>query len=213
MPLRFGALKVTTPPTVDPVTVAQAKAQLKILHSNEDQYLLGLIKVACEWAQDYTRLAFLTQTLTAQYPSWPSPMTPNCAKVDSTFLLPHPPLQLVNWVKYYDTTDTLITYDPTKYVVDIIQSPGTVRVKNTSYNTPSVPCLSTNFVNPVSISYKAGFGDAAASLPARIQQAVLIMVAHLYSRRTPVIIDMRLVMVEVPLSVYSLLDPLKIHLV
>lgn len=214
MPLRFGAIKRTVAPTTEPVTLAQAKAQLRVLHSEEDEYITGLIKTAREWAEDYTRMAFLAQTLVAQYPDWPNQFTPNFALLDSTFILARPPLVAVESVQYYDVTDTLITLDPSTYNVDTIQSPGTVRLKQTTFsNSPWGVPLSKNYVNPITITYTAGYGDDASDVPSKIQQAMLIMIAHWYEQRTPIVIDVRIVMVQVPQSATDLLDSIKIRMV
>lgn len=213
MSIRFGALKVTTPPAQEPVTVGQAKAQLRITHTKDDVYLAGLISVAREWAEDYTRRAFITQQLVAQYVNWPLQFTKNAAEVDAAFIIPRPPLASVQSVNYYDNLDAAQTLATSQYRVDAIQDPGTVMLKQINYPNSYGPTLSQNYVNPITIAFTCGYGDSAAAVPARIKQAILIMVAHLYTRRTPVEIDMRIVQVEVPFSAAELLDPLKLRLV
>ena len=39
--------------------------------------------------------------------------------------------------------------------------------------------------NGIEVAFTAGFGDAAADVPAPIRQAILLLIAHWYEHRTP----------------------------
>lgn len=169
MPLRFSNLYRLTDPAVEPVTVAEAKAQLKLLHSDDDEDLSFMIQVAREWAEDHVSRALIYQHWVAQFSEWPEPI------YDKTFVLPRPSLSVVLDLRYWDADDELVELsEQTDYFVDEIS--GTVRMVDTF----SWPTLSKNRVNPIEVEFRAGMGDSADDIPLRYKQAIRLCVASMY---------------------------------
>lgn len=56
-------IKTITPPVTEPVTLAEAKAHLRIDYADEDALITALITVAREQAEALTGLALLTRTV------------------------------------------------------------------------------------------------------------------------------------------------------
>lgn len=56
-------LKTTIKPAVEPVTLTEAKAHLRVSHADEDSLIESLIEVAREKAESITGRAFIEQTI------------------------------------------------------------------------------------------------------------------------------------------------------
>jgi len=179
--------RVSTAPELEPVTLTQMKLHLRVDCDTDDDLITALIIASREWCEDFERRAYITQTITAKLDYLPD-----------VLLLPKPRLQSVTSIKYYDLSGVEQTLSSDLYDVDIYREPGqVVRGYNDSY--PSMRSI----VNAVEIIYKAGYGDAAASVPDKTIAAIKLFAAHLYENRIAAA-DIRLV--EMPLGVKSLLN-------
>lgn len=198
MSLRLSNLKRTVAPEVEPITVAEAKAQLRVLHTDDDDYITALIGAAREWAESFTRRAFVEQTWIAQYAGWPA---------DRAFDLARFPIMSLESVSYRDSEGDEVELDETDYTVDAIS--GVVMV-NDGVLTPE---LSLNYLNPISITFVAGYvaTDEAADLPKNIKQALLLAITNFYENRVPVV--QGTITSKVPLSIEALLKPIKLYTV
>lgn len=167
MPLRFAQLHRTAQPTVEPVTVAEIKAQLRLLHSDDDDDLAFMLGAGREWAEDFTNLSLIYQTWVALYSGWP-------VVGDNVLVLPRGPLSIVELVQYLDEDGEWVEVSEDDYTVDEIG--GTIRFVD-SFGSPRV---SLNHTNPVEVTFRAGFGDTGADVPMRIRQAIRLWVASQY---------------------------------
>ena len=70
--MSYESFKVTTAPSIEPVTVAEAKSQLRIDGSDEDTLIGNYITVARQTLEVLMRRAFITQTITLKYSSFPT---------------------------------------------------------------------------------------------------------------------------------------------
>lgn len=184
-------LKLVTGPTVEPVSLAEAKTHLRVDIDDDDAYISGLIAAAREYLEGATRRAFLTQTWRLSLDAWPWPP----AQIE----LPLPPLQAVNSIKYRDSDGTQTTVDSGDYIVDTDSEPGRIVL---DYG-ESWPSETLYPANPIQIEFEAGYGDAATDVPQYLRQAVLLLVGHWYENREPVVIGT--VHKELPLAVDSLI--------
>src|ERR1051325_11329554 len=102
------ALTLSTAPTVEPVSLDEAKGQVRVeldFHS-DDALILGLIAAARRLAEVFCGRAFLTQTWDLTLDAFPSgwgPRWPATLGGRDAIRLPRPPLQSVSYVKYVDT--------------------------------------------------------------------------------------------------------------
>jgi len=179
--------KVTTQPTVEPITLAEAKTHLRIIHDEEDNYIMGLISAARKWCEYYQNRAYITQTITAKCDAFPL-----------TFVLPMPPLVSVTSIQYIDTAGSTQTLSSSYYDVDTYAEPGRV-TEAYSYSWPATRIID----NAVTITYVAGYGDPA-DVPEHIKHAIKLMVSHFYEMREPVVENTTIT--NVPMSVKSLLS-------
>ncbi len=160
------SLTLTTPPAAEPVTLAEAKAHLKVDSSADDALITSLIVAARARAEWHTGRAFVTQSWTLWLDAWPQ---------DGLVEIPLPPLQSVTQVKTYDLDDAASVLDPSAYQLDAASAPARLKRK-------SEPRTDLRAVNAVEIAFTAGYGDASA-VPQPVKQAILQIVADLYANR------------------------------
>jgi uncharacterized phiE125 gp8 family phage protein len=163
------AWKLVTAPTSEPVTVAEAKAHLRVDLSDDDVLIESLITAARVHIEDATSRALITQTWRINLDDWPP-----CGYL----CLPRPPLQSVTSVVYTDSAGTAATLSASKYAADTDSEPGRI-VLNCGQTWP-VTTLATS--NPIVITYIAGYG-AAAAVPQQLKQAILLLLGHWYENR------------------------------
>lgn len=165
-------LAIVTAPTEEPLTLAEAKAHLRVTGSGDDTYITTLITVARQWAENYTRRALITQTwdlFLDKFPRWMLEM-------------PLPPLQSVTTLEYTDTDGVQQTLGGTLYRVDTNAERGRI---TPAFN--EVWPVTRAVMSAVKIRFVAGYGLAAA-VEVKIKQAMLLLIGHLYENRQDVVI-------------------------
>jgi len=85
-------LDLVTPAAADPVTLAEAKAHLRVEHAREDALIASAIKAATLHAQVFTRRQFVSALWTLRLDRFP------CRELR----LPVPPLRSVVQLSYRD---------------------------------------------------------------------------------------------------------------
>lgn len=183
--------QVTTPPASEPITLAVAKAHLRVDFDDDDVLIGALVQAAREYCEDVLGRALMAQTIECVLDSEPS----------DVIALPRPPLLSVNSIKFYDESDTATLVDPSEYLVDRTSEPGRV-VLNADGEWPSVDLRPAN---AIVIEFDAGFGDDAEDVPAKYRQAILLLVAHWYTHREEVSIGSGQAM-PVPFAASALLQ-------
>ena len=163
-------LKVITPPVLEPVSLAEAKLQCRVDLDDDDALITGYIAAAREYCEKIDWRAYLTQTLELWLDAWPC---------DVRFItLPRPPLQSVTKIEYYGSDDTKYTLSPLAYYSSQAAQPGKVQLRLDSV----WPGVALREMDAICVTYKAGW-TAAANVPPRIKQAVLLLVGHYYENR------------------------------
>lgn len=159
-------LKLVTPPAVEPVDLyADIKPQLRIDPTDTyyDEVLIPLVVAAREWCETYQNRAYITQTYELALDEWPE------GKMIS---LPRPPLTSVESVRFTDFMGVTTTWGQENYVVDDFSEPARlVRAHNVSW-----PSVSLSPTNGVKIRYTAGYGNDSKSVPAKVKQAIILLV-------------------------------------
>lgn len=181
--------KLVTPPTAEPIEVADAKDQLRLVVSDDDSYVEGLISVAREYVENFTERALLTQTWDVYLDKFPC---------HQHIELPLPPLQSVTSLKYLDGSGVEQTMDPMLYTVDAVSTPARIMLKPNAF-------WPLTYVGPNSVIIRmvCGYADAA-SIPATIKHAIKFLVSHFYENRAPIVITTGVAR-EIPVAVESLL--------
>lgn len=172
-------LTLVTPPTLAPVSLADAKVHLRVDGSAEDTLIEALISAATEDAEHVMQRAILPQqwllTLDNFYAGTPAA----AADVCNTIALQRPTVTTVNSVKYIDaTTGTLTTLDSAEYQVDL-SSPLQARLAP-AYG-KAWPDTRAQ-LGAVQVLFTAGWLTEAA-VPPNIKAWVLLRVGALYQQR------------------------------
>lgn len=137
--------------------------------SAEDDLLSHYIGTAREYCEDFQNRAYCTQTWDLKLDDWP----------DQDYIeIPLPPLQSVTYIKYKDSDGVEYTVDTADYIVDTATFKGRVVL---AYG-ESWPSVSLYPASPITIRFVAGYG-AAAAVPKKAKQAMLLLVGHWNERR------------------------------
>ena len=162
------AWKVTTAPATEVWTLSEVKNYLKVDTSADDTLITTLLQSAREVAERYLNQALITQTITEKLDRLSNP----------TIYLSVSPVIAVSSFQYQDGVNSTQTYDAANYVVDTFEKPARLSL---AYG-KTWPTLYGN-INDVNITYTAGYGSTAASVPMQIRQAILMMIADSYDNR------------------------------
>lgn len=160
---------LTAPPLAEPVSLAEAKAHLRITHSEEDALLGALIASARRVAEARTGLCFVAQGWTLFRDAWPE---------DGVIEIPLAPLMAVDELAVYGEDDEKAMIEASHYVVDPVSRPARLMLRGSrQWPRPG------RRLNGIGIRLQAGFGADAQSVPQPLRQAVLLIVAHFYAHR------------------------------
>lgn len=162
-------VKVVTPPSVEPITLTEAKLHCKVDLTTDDDLITALIIAAREEIERLTWRALVTQTLELILADWPGA---------SAIELPRAPLQSITSVKYKDKDGNETTWPGANYLASTDSVPGVLAL---AWNA-SWPSVDLYPVEPIRIRFVAGYG-LAASVPQSLKQACLLLVAHWYEAR------------------------------
>lgn len=177
-----GAFQVTTGPVSEPVTLAEAKAHLRVEYSDDDTLITSLIAAARDYCERYLKRSILTQTITQELPCFPEWQIRNTHRAIRLF---RPPLTTLKTLKYYDSDNVLQTlYDADN------DPPGTDAIIINTLKEPNelTPAYDTDWPETadreraVQIIYEAGW-SSAGQVPQGIKQAMLLIIAEMYERR------------------------------
>ena len=203
---------VITPPATEPVTVAEAKAHLRVDFADDDTYIGTLITAAREDVEATISRALVTRTIDYyrdQFPGirpWPR---------SDVIELVQPPLIAITWLKFTDTYGTVRTWTPSgsdllnelgvlNAHVDVVNSPGRIRLAYSQV----WPTQVLRTLNGITIRYTCGYG-AAAAVPVRAKQAMMMLIGTWYENRESVISGRGITSIAVDDGVARLLAPLK----
>lgn len=150
-----------TNPTGPAYALADVKAYARVDASDEDALIGGLASTAAAEVEHYCDMALITQTITATTGAWPG----------QSISLPVGPLAAEP-----NVTVAQIELDGT--TTDI--SSGWW-VEGGRY--PRLHFIDTEPAGPLRITYAAGYGDTAASIPTDLAHAIMDHTVRLYEMR------------------------------
>lgn len=169
---RDWSLTVSVDPTLEPVTVAEAKRNCDLPESDStrDSQLQEWITTARQRLEHDARIALIDQTLQYRRHTFTDD---RCDVVG--FSLPRWPVDSVTSVQYQDSSDSQQTLSTDVYGVDTVRRPSVVYLKKNQ----SWPALYGGY-DDVLVTYVAGYGTTRADVPSIAKTAILIMVRHLW---------------------------------
>lgn len=181
-------LQLVTAPPAEPVTLAEAKAHLRVLHASEDAKITSCVKAARLHTEATTGRALITQTWDFWLPKFPA---------SGVIELPRPPLQSVAHVKYSDPDGLEQTLATNLYEV---VAPGVIGFLEL---VPNATWPATRAVTKaVNVRFVAGYGANPENVPEDIRSAVMLLTEHLYFNRGATTVE---ALKATPLGVDSLL--------
>ena len=192
--MQYRSLTRATPPAVEPVSVSEAKAHLRVDISDDDSYISTLITAAREWCEQYLDRTLINTQWTMRLDSFPYEIE-----------LPRPPIATSGTattvaVTYTLGDDSTATLSASQYRVDRSATPGVVR----QLRAGTWPA-NLDDQNAVTVTWWAGYGTSGASVPAAIRHAMLMLVGHWYDgSRSGVLTGS--ISKEIEFGVKSLLD-------
>jgi uncharacterized phiE125 gp8 family phage protein len=194
--VQYRSLTRQTAPAVEPVTLAEAKAHLRVDVSDDDAYIGTLITAAREWCEQYLDRTLVDTQWVMRFDAFPPDGTHDIE-------LPRPPMVSSGTATAVALTftyenGTTATYSTASYRVDRASTPGAVK---TLYGQTWPPHLLDD--NAISVTWWAGYGASGSSVPAAIRSAVLMLVGLFYEKRMAADAGS---LAEVPFGVKSLLD-------
>lgn len=182
-------VEVTTEPTTEPVTTAEAKAHLWVDHDSDDALIDALVAAARRTAEARTGASFVSRTLRATF---------DAVEGAPPLTLPRGPVASVTSFEVWsDAADDWQTVAGTNYYV------AGDRLCLVETGAGDWPTADRTF-DAYRVTYVAGWG-AAAAVPDDVKQAIKVITADLYEKRETQI-GAGLVLTEVPYSAARLLD-------
>lgn len=202
------SLSLFAKPTVEPLTIDELKAHLRIPLSQDDdnEYLGMLARVVRQRAERATRRAMNTQTWDLFLDQWPTWDGYHGGRVfeTSTSLpaggwvnLPKAPLQSVTFVKYIDLGGVTQTWATTEYSVDAPAGDYAARGR-LSLGWVKVWPIIRPVANSVQIRMVCGYGDNPDDVPPLLRQAMLMDAGTLYDIRGSILAGTRAAAIEIP---------------
>jgi hypothetical protein len=183
--------KVTVQPLIEPVTLAEVKASLRITNTAEDTLLTQFITDARVFVERITGRKLINQEITTYYNGFdPRPETDDTwrpgyrmAPITNTYgdlslTLEFAPVGSITSIAAVDIDGTETAYDPTKYYLDNFDNDLRASMKS-----PNNLVRGTRQSNNIKAVYVAGYGENAADVPSALRRAIIAMVGALYSNR------------------------------
>ena len=167
------SIVLKTPPALEPITLAEAKAHLRVDVDflDEDGYISGLIQAARATIEALEWRSHITQTWELRLDGFPGG--------NGSIYLPRPPLQLISSIQRLDANGAAQTVAPADYQVDAQSEPGRVQP---AYG-KIWPASRASTVNAVIVTYIAGYGSQAGNVPARTKHAIKLLVGQWFENR------------------------------
>lgn len=189
---------VTVAPSVEPVTLTEAKTQLRIISSDStyDTEVNSLITAARQWVEKRYGIAFITQTREQRqdnfyetYGYWRAYSQGYYYAYNNRFKLDmlYGPVQDILTVQYVASDGTLSTlaystdYDKVGLITPVSGGIQDVPIA-AIYPVNSWPTFKW-IPEAIRITYRCGFGDSAIHVPAPIKQAILRVLGSMFDNR------------------------------
>lgn len=153
------------PPAAEPVSLAAAKAQLRLDHDAEDDLVAALIPAARGLVELKTRRVLIDQGWRIALDGWPRRAPVRLSPL---------PVISVDAVTVYDEDGAPHVLAADEIEVDLV---GGRLVPSASARRPG------RALNGIEIDLSCGYGETAEAVPEPLRQAVLLLVGHWFEVR------------------------------
>lgn len=154
-----------TPPAVEPVTLPEARAHLRLDHTDDDDMVGALLTAARAHVEARTRALMIEQGWRVYRDAWPE---------TGVVALPFGPLVRVDAIRVLDAAGTPHALDPAAWRVDAAGRPGRVALA------PGVSARPGVALNGIEIDVTVGFGASGIDVPQPLRRAVMMLAARWY---------------------------------
>jgi uncharacterized phiE125 gp8 family phage protein len=155
-------------PAVEPATLAEAKAYLRVEHDDDDDVIAALIAGARVHVEIETRRALITQSWRIVRDAWPTG--------GRIAVLPAP-LQALTAARVYRLDGTTQALDTAVFIVGAASAPAVLSFVSGALPAPG------RVAAGIELDIEAGYGDALIDVPGDLRQAIKSLVAHWYENR------------------------------
>lgn len=170
-------------PTTEPITLAQAKAHLRVDHSDDDSVITAMTKAARAHIEAACAVRFAART----------GATFKCDTFEDLARLPASPVTSITSISYLDTTGASQTLASTVYELRADGLEAGIVLKSGQTWPATQP--GSRLTVTAAIGY--------ASAPEDIQHALLMLTAHFYDNRSTVAVGLSVA--ELPMSVNAMI--------
>jgi uncharacterized phiE125 gp8 family phage protein len=116
--------------------------------------------------------------------------------------LPLRPLQSIEEVRVFPAEGAPVVIDVGDYLADTVSVPPRLVRTGVIWQQPG------KAANGIEIDFTAGYGAAAANVPAPLRQALLLLIAHWYENREPIAVGAAEMVMPSPVS--DLIEPYRV---
>lgn len=161
----------TQRPAIPPLSLAAAKAHLRVTTDAEDELIRDYVASAVEFVESAAGVQMITATWTLEI-----------SELVGDIILGVRPVREINNFTYVDASGATIVLDSSDYVVrrDLVGA-------TTLSPVGSWPATANDRSPVATIVYSAGFGDSPEDVPSALLQAVRLLAAHWYEHREAVV--------------------------
>jgi uncharacterized phiE125 gp8 family phage protein len=155
-----------TAPAIEPLSLAEAKAFLRVETADDDDVIAALIAGSRIHVEAQTRRALIRQSWRLSFDGWPD---------DGRLPILPAPLQALTAARVYDFENAAHALDTAAFVLDR----GASALIFAPWALPAPGRLSAG----IELDVTVGFGDAAVDVPEPLRQAIRLLLAHWYEHR------------------------------
>lgn len=187
---------LVTPPVETPISLEEAKEHLRIFHDDDDDTIAAYLASAVSFLDGHSGVlgrCLVSQEWTAAFPGWPG---------SGMLRLPFPDVSEAV-VAYSDADDAEHEVSASLFQL-AHDAQGSFIWLRRGFNRPTVH---DDRLDPVRVTFTAGYGDAA-DVPGALKAAIRLIVGHLYENRESVVVgtvDAK----ELPMGVAALVNPFR----
>ncbi len=160
-------VSLLAPPTLEPVSLEEAKAHLRLAGSDDDDYVSALIVAARLQVETAIRRVLIDQTWRIYRDDWPA---------DGAIDLPVAPVRSIVEIVVYDADGEPTTLAPAAWALDAASVPARLRLLGTG-PAPGRP------LNGIEIDVVAGYGPSGVAVPQPLRLAIMMLVARWFENR------------------------------
>ena len=170
------ALVPVSGPAVEPLSLAETKAHLRVSGSAEDLLIASLITAARVHLELALGCAFITQSWSWFLDAWP-----RRARIE----LPLGPVRSITALRVLTAGDVVAIVPPTSILLTGRAVPPYVSLKDRTPWAQGAP-QPAYAGNGIEIEFVAGFGNTPADVPEPIRRALLLLIAQWSDQRSPI---------------------------